>query len=148
MTPAVFAATCFSVVFYALLPVIAKKLQLGDLPALALMAMTQLLLACLACTALFLTQPEFRFTTIDKKTWSYIAGFASINFVGFWLYLYAVARAPVTEYQLVGMLTPVFGACFAYLLLSEPFKPRYAAGLALIILGLFVALKEWKIPDL
>lgn len=142
MTPAVFAATCFSVVFYALLPVIAKKLQLGDLPALALMAMTQFLLACIACAALFLTRPEFSFTTIDRKTWLYIAGFASINFLGFWLYLYAVARSPVTEYQLVGMLTPIFGACFAYLLLGETFKPRYAAGLAFIILGLCIALWE------
>ena len=65
----------------------------------------------------------------------------AINTVGFYFMLRAYDYVPVWQYQLFSLLAPVFAMLFAYHLLGEPLSPRLFGGLALMGLGLYVAVR-------
>jgi len=136
---AVLAISC-----YASLAPISKKLQLANVPSFAFMGITQSLLAALAFTALIITKKNFSINTLDRTAWTSLVTFSTVNFVGFTLYLYAITKMPVSEYQLFGLLTPLIGAIIAFFLLGEPFKLRYFIGGIFVAIGLFIALKDWS----
>ena len=68
--------------------------------------------------------------------------FSSINFIAFALYLAAIQRLPISEYQFTELIGPIVGAIAAYFILGEMVKPQHIWGLLIIGTGLFVALRN------
>lgn len=131
-----------AVFFYALLPTMAKKLQV-NIPTFAFMAITQAFLSMMALAALMVTERDFSFAKISAGTWLGLLLFSVVNIFGFSLYLKTIARIPVTEYQLITLIGPIFGALAAYVLLDEQLKLRHCIGAVIMSFGLYVAVKGW-----
>ena len=68
--------------------------------------------------------------------------YAAVNFIGFVLYLYCIARMPVMQYQLISLVGPVFGGLIAFAVLSEPLAPRFLAALPFLGFGVWLALSK------
>lgn len=126
---------------YAVLTPLAKKIQL-DYPPFAFVAMAMSLLAVAAGLFSIFFEKDFSFLSVKGSSWVGIFGFSLINLIGFVLYLLAIKKMPAAEYQMIYILSPIVVAFFAFLLLGEPFKMRYLAGLAVMGLGLFIALYD------
>jgi len=131
----------FAMACYALLQVLAKKLQF-DTPPLAFIAVTMAFLCVFAAIASFYIEKDFSIQKMDQKMWIGLIVFSVVNFIAFTAYLVVITKIPVTEYQLIGLATPVVGAIFAYWMLGEEFKFQYLVGLVFIAIGLFIALRK------
>ncbi len=126
---------------YAALSSIAKK-TLPEIPSLTFVAVTSGLLSLVATCCAFFFDKGFSLTSLKMNTWGGLFVFSAVNFVGFALYMTTIKRIPVAEYQMIYIFSPIIAAFFALLLLGEPFKMRYLAGLAVMGLGLFIALYD------
>ncbi len=131
------AVTC-----YASLTPLAKKLVTGEIPPLALIATSMIFLSVYAIIASLFFEKDFSFSKIETTTWLGIAAFSFINFVGFALYLMAIKDIPVTQYQIIFLISPIITGFIAYLILSEEFKMQYIYSLPFIGIGLYIALKS------
>lgn len=141
MNPSPHLAAFLAVTCLAVLPVLAKKLQL-DVPPFAFIAITMAGLCVFASIASFCVEKEFSVLAMNTKIWMGLILFSAVNFVGFAIYLFAIRKIPVAHYQLIGLATPIVGAVFAFWLLGEKFKPQYLIGLVFIAAGLFIALSK------
>ena len=65
----------------------------------------------------------------------------AINTVALFFVLRAYEYVPVWQYQLFSLLCPIFASVFAYFLLDEPLSPKLFGGLALMAIGLYVAVR-------
>jgi len=126
---------------YATLPALAKKMQM-DMPPFALIGLTMFTLSLIAFSASFLVEKSFSFQSLPSSMWLKILLFSSINFIAFALYLAAIQRLPISEYQLTELIGPIVGAIAAYFILGEMVKPQHIWGLLIIGTGLFVALRN------
>ncbi|MDP9127713.1 MAG: DMT family transporter [Pseudomonadota bacterium] len=134
-----YMTTFLAVILYAMLPALAKKFQLQT-PPLAFIAITMAVLCVFATVGSLVVEKEFSLLKMPGKTWMQLIAFAFVNFLAFVFYMLALAKVPVAHYQLIGLVTPVVGAAFAYGLLGEPFKMQHIYGLAFMGAGLFIAL--------
>ncbi|MAZ76919.1 MAG: hypothetical protein CMH31_06435 [Micavibrio sp.] len=126
---------------YASLGVLAKRSSL-DVPPFAFIGVTMVFLAGFAITASLLTEKTFSISSLTGQSWIWMIGFAVINFIAFSLYLNAIGKMPVVEYQIIAVITPIIGGILGYLILSEALSPRYFIGIAITALGLYIALKK------
>jgi drug/metabolite transporter (DMT)-like permease len=131
----------FAMICYAVMPVLLKKLQL-EVPPLATMATTMLFLFLFSTAASLCFERDFSILKISPKTWGNLIFFGFVNFIGFAVFMLAIAKIPVVHYQLIGIVAPVLSGIFAYWLLKEDFRPQYLYGLVFIGIGLFIALRE------
>ena len=124
---------------YALNGVLLKKGS-STIPPFASIAVSMLIL--------FLVSSVLSWTTERGFSWSYSehrAGFNALFAVGFvntaafWCLLKAYEEVPVWVYQMFTLLTPLFSAILAYYILGEIFGPKMFLGLAIVGLGLFIA---------
>jgi len=130
-----------AVLSYALLPILAKKINL-DVPPLTFIAITMALLTGLSAIAAKLFEKEFFITSISTVNWLWLTAFAMINLIAFSLMLSTLTKMPVIEYQIMGVLIPVIGGLFAYFILAETLTARYFIGLIVMSVGLYIALKK------
>ncbi|MEM7618813.1 MAG: EamA family transporter, partial [Pseudomonadota bacterium] len=79
---------------------------------------------------------------ISMPTFSFLSLFALVNFIAFAVMLFAISKIPIVEYQLIALLTPIFGGVLAYFILSEGLSIKYLIGLVFIGVGLYIALKK------
>lgn len=126
---------------YASLGVLAKRSSF-DVPPFAFIGITMVFLASFAILASVITEKHFSITALTPQAWAWMIGFALVNFAAFTLYLYAIGKMPVVEYQMIAVITPLIGGVLAYLILSEALSMRYFIGLFITALGLYIALKK------
>lgn len=136
----------FGVIFYSFLAPISRKFALGGFPPFAFMATSMFFLCLYASIATFVFEQNFSLSSVSRSAWLQLAVFAFLNFIGFFLYVKAIAGIPAVHYQILGMLTPVFGGAFAWFLLKESVDWRMFAGFLIMCLGLFVALSGKLFP--
>lgn len=126
---------------YASLAPLSKKLTL-DIPPFAFIATTMIFLCAYGVIASFFVDKGFSYSKIEPATWGKLAIFSLVNFVGFFVYLYAIRHIAVAQYQIIYLASPVVGGLIAYLILSEGFKMQYLYSLPFIGIGLYIALKS------
>lgn len=133
----------FAISGFALLAPLAKKL--GDtIPPFAFMSMTMFFLFIFSGVLAFIFEREKFSFSLEKNHWISLLLFSLVNLTAFASALWVISRIPIAQYQIIGVLTPVAGGLFAIFLLKEPFHIRYLISLAIITVGLYVALA----PDL
>ena len=130
-----------STVFYALLWPLFKKGS-EKLPAFTVMAISMFVLfaASLVMSILFENSLHLKYSSL--KTYVIFALLAgAFNVLAFWLEIQGFKFMPVWQQTLIGLLLPVFAAIFSYLILGESLSIHLFFGLAIIGVGLFVALR-------
>ena len=126
-----YVAAVTAIFGYALLPVLAKKLQ-ADIPSFAFIAITMAFLTLFSTIASFIHEKEFSLSGISMPTFSFLNLCALVNFLAFAVMLFAISKIPIVEYQLIALLTPIFGGILAYFILSEGLSIKYFVGLIFI----------------
>ena len=128
-----------AVICYGAIGPLLKKAGL-HLPILLLVGIGSSMLAIGAFLALFITGGRAGFFLPDASKLSWIAIYAAVNLVGWYLYMYSIKSIPVAQYEMIAGLGIVVCAILAALILKEPIHPRYIPAIALILLGLYVAI--------
>ena len=85
----------------------------------------------------FASQPDF-----TGGGWFAILFIGVSSGIGYFLWLFALRQVPPSQVAVFLSLSPVTAALLASLILAEPFTLGIALGLALVVLGLTVAL--WR----
>lgn len=137
----------FSIAFYALLSPLSRKLALDGFPPFSFIAISTFLVFLFSFSAALLFEHNFSFSSLSRTTWGVLTGFACVNFIAFFLFVKTVAGVPAVHYQILGMLTPVFGGIFAWFLLKEAIDWRMFLGFLIMCIGLFVALSGKLFPS-
>ena len=128
-----------AVSLYAVLPVIAKKMQLS-VPPFAFIAITTLLLASFALLASLTTERSFKISEMTLPQFGFLLLFGFVNFLAFWLYLKALSGMPVAHYQLMGSIGPIVAAMLAFAFLGEVVSLRFFLAIPIILVGFYIAL--------
>ncbi len=126
---------------YAALPAISKKI-LQDLPPITLIFTCVVFLSLYSGIWMLFYDKGASLSAMKGPTWGGVVILAAVNMGGYFLYMTTIKMIPVTQYQMIYIFSPIIAAFFALLLLGEPFKMRYLAGLAVMGLGLFIALYD------
>ena len=77
--------------------------------------------------------------SMNKTSIMILVAVGIINVLGFWLQIKAYPLMPLWTQQMFFLLTPIFGGIIAYIVLKEPITSKLFAGLAFMIVGLFIA---------
>lgn len=130
-----------AMISYSSLVVIAKKM-LPNIPPFAFIMLTMFFLFLFAALASGLYEKSFgSISTFTKHDWIGVIGFAIVNLIAFSTYLWAINYIPVTQYQLIYLVSPLVVAFLAFLFLGEEFHMRYLLSLILISAGIYIAIK-------
>ncbi|HEX8966177.1 MAG TPA: DMT family transporter [Patescibacteria group bacterium] len=130
-----------STVFYALLWPLFKKGS-EKLPAFTVMTISMfvLFLTSLILSILFENSLHLKFGSL--KVYIFFALLAgAVNVLAFWLEIQGFKFMPVWQQTLIGLLLPVFAAIFSFFILGEQLSINLFIGLAIIGVGLFVAIR-------
>lgn len=130
------------VLFYSVLAPMTRKMALAEVPPFSFIAVTMFFLCLYAAIASVLFEPQFSLSSIGWNKLLYLAVFGFLNFIGFFFYVKSVSVIPAVHYQLLMLLTPVFGSAFAYLLLKEALDARMIVGFFVMCAGLLIALSR------
>ncbi len=123
---------------YAFLGPLAKKVGL-TIPPFTFVAISTFMLTALAIVVAVIFERDQIVGAISQVSWGWMIAFTAINLAGYALYLVAMSRMPVAQYEMFGILMPIFGGVIAYFLLKEPIHPRYLLALAFMAVGLYIA---------
>lgn len=123
---------------YALLGPIAKKVGM-DLPPFTFIATSSIILAVPAAFIGYFFERDKILSSEINIHWNWLIAFSLINLVGYVLYLLAIRRLPIAQYDMFGIMMPIIGGLFAVFLLKEPFHARYLASLLFMAVGLYIA---------
>lgn len=131
-----------STVIYGLLPVLFKKAN-QSLPPFAVMAISMfaLFLVSFILSVLFEKSFSWKYLSDNKNIFLFLIMAGLINAVGFWLAIQAFKYMPLWQQALFGLLAPVFTGIFAYFILGEALSLKLFVGLAIMGIGLFVAVR-------
>jgi drug/metabolite transporter (DMT)-like permease len=138
-----YLAAFLAVICYAAVGPVIKKTGLG-LPNFLFIGISSGMLALGAFVLLFLTEGRQGFFLPDRSKIVGFVSFASINLVGWMLYMYSIKLIPVAQYDMIAGLGILFTAVAAAILLNEPMHLRYIPAALFIIIGLYIAIG----PDL
>ena len=132
-----------SVVLYATLGPMAKKIGLSMSP-FSVVAWTSLVMAILAAFFSFVFERTGPDLTIKQPTLLLgIILYSLVNCVASLIYYAAIRHVPIVHYDVMALITPIVGGLLAVWLLGEPFHARYLVGLAIVSIGIFVAIKPF-----
>ena len=133
----------FAVCSYASLPPLAKKSLSEDITGFQLIVLNSIFLALLGLIAIIFTDKDFSaFKNLTADLWFWALLWAGLNFLGFALYLYAIDRMPVVNYQIMFLTMPVIGSTLAYFLLSETISLKQVIGGIIVAIGVYIAIKK------
>ncbi len=65
----------------------------------------------------------------------------TINLAAFWVLLLGQRNMPIWQITMFNLLVPVFAGIASYFILGEQLNPKMFIGLAIMAVGLFVAIK-------
>ena len=126
---------------YASLTVLNKMMQ-KNIPPFTYIAITMLLLSVFSAVIAVLYEKSVNLSEIIQQHGLLLIGFSIINLIGFALLLFAITKISVFEYQLIGLLTPLIGGIFAYLILQETITIKHMFGFLIAACGCYIALKK------
>lgn len=130
-----------SIALYALLYPLLKKAN-QELPPLTIMALSMLVLFLLsALGSIFLEHSLQIKQNIIKSHVTTLIIVGVVNFFAFWLAIYGFKYFPVWQQNMFYLLSPIFAGIFAYFLLGEKISANLFIGLAIMGVGLFIALR-------
>lgn len=128
----------FAVGCYALLGPIAKKIGF-HLPPFAFVAISCLLLSISAATISYFFERGKITAALTDFNWGGMIIFSAINLTAYVLYLTAIRKIPIAQYDMFAILMPVIGGLAAVVLLKEPFHARYILAIAVMAVGIYIA---------
>lgn len=138
-----YLAAFAAVICYAAVGPMMKKTGL-ELPTFLFIGISSTLLAIGAFVVLFITEGRAGFFVPERSKLTGFLIFASMNLVGWWLYMFAIKLIPVAHYDMIAGFSILLTAFFASLLLNEPMHLRYFPAAIFIMVGLYIAIG----PDL
>jgi len=127
-----------AVACYAAIGPIIKKTGEG-LPTFLFIGIGSLFLAIGSFIALFATEGRTGFFVPDRSKMVGLVTFAAINIVGWALYMHSIRQIPVAQYDMIAGLGILITAFFASMVLNEPIHLRYVPAVALIMIGIYIA---------
>ncbi|PCI01026.1 MAG: hypothetical protein COB76_02235 [Alphaproteobacteria bacterium] len=131
------AMTC-----YAVLTPITKKLTLSGLDGAYVILANSLLLGTISTVYIMATGNDWTpFTKGSKDMFIWACAMGVINFVGFLLYIIAIAKIPTTEYQIMFLASPFIVALFAYFFLNEILELKHLIGGIIVAIGVYITIK-------
>ncbi len=134
---ALMAMTC-----YAVLTPISKKLTQDGLTGYYIILINSIMLGILSLIAIIATGNNFdSIKKMSFSTWMFASALGVINFIGFALYIWAVARIPATEYQIMFLASPLIVAVVSYFLLTEPMQLKHLIGGIVVAIGVYITVK-------
>jgi drug/metabolite transporter (DMT)-like permease len=128
---------------YASLAPIAKKITQDGLTAYSLIFINSVLLTAFSLAAILIAKDTNLLTlkNIDITSWVRITLWSLVNFIGFALYIWAIAKIPVTDYQIMYLATPLIGGVLAYFLVNEALEFKHLIGGAFVAVGIYITIK-------
>lgn len=127
-----------TIVFASLGPLLKKANQ--TLPPFTVMTISTfiLFLCALILSIAFENFTNLKFLS-DKSIVKILFLAGALNTLSFYLAIKAFKYIPIWQQAMFSVLMPVFSAIFAYFILAEKFSPRLFLGLAIMAVGLFIA---------
>jgi drug/metabolite transporter (DMT)-like permease len=139
MSPAAIMFCIITPFFYAFNGVLLKKGS-SSIPPFASMTISMFVLLSLSALLTWTTEREFTWSYSENRDGFYtLIAVGFVNTAAFWCLLKTYSHVPVWVYQMFALLTPVFSAILAYFILGELFTARMFLGLAVVGLGLYIA---------
>lgn len=138
MTLLPYIITIFAVTCYAMLGPIAKKVGL-HLPPFTFIAVSSGIITIIAGLVGYFTERNKVLEALHSINWGWLITFSLINMVGYVLYLVAIRKVPIAQYEMFGIMMPIIGGLFAVFLLKEPFHARYLLALGFMAIGIGIA---------
>jgi|GEM_PF-1606927 len=133
----------FAVCSYASLAPLAKKIIGEGITGFQLIVLNSVFLGVLGLIAILFTDRDFSaFKNMTPDLWLWSLLWACLNFLGFALYLYAIDRMPVVNYQIMFLTMPIIGSTLAYFLLSETINLKQIIGGIIVAVGVYIAIKK------
>lgn len=130
-----------STTLYAFLYPLVKKAS-QQLPPFTVMAISMFFLFTLSLLGSYFVEGILRKETdVLKTNLPILAAIGIINFVAFWLLILSYKYFPVWQATMFTLLTPILAGIFAYFLLGEKFGLNLLLGLAVMAVGLFIAIR-------
>lgn len=130
-----------SVALYALLYPLLKKTN-QQIPPFTVMAISIFVLFAISLTASIIFEGSLQMKpSVIKSNLSLLVIIGIANFAAFWLTILGFKFFPVWQQNMFFLLSPIFAAIFAYLLLGENINNNLFIGLSIMGIGLFIALR-------
>ncbi len=126
---------------YAVLPVLLKRAN-SKIPPFTIIAISMFVLFSLSLILSIVQEKSLsiKFEVI-KENLGVLVLVGVINTIAFWLGIVGYKYMPLWQQSLYGLLSPVFIAVFAFLILGESISPKFFLSLLLMRAGLFLAIK-------
>lgn len=129
-------------ILYALMLPLFKKANQSVSPFTVMtISMFSLFLASLFMSLFFENTINLKYLNIHKNTVLLLLGIGLINALGFWLAIQVFKYMPIWQQSMFNLLVPVLGGIFAYFILGEALSLKLFAGLGIMTLGLFIAIR-------
>ncbi|HVF69401.1 MAG TPA: DMT family transporter [Xanthomonadales bacterium] len=126
---------------YALLYPLLKKAN-QQIPPFTVMSISMFVLFALSFLASIIFEGGFNLRDQDlKESILLLILVGAINCVGFWLGIQGYKYFPLWQQTMFTLLTPVLAGIFAYFILGEKLTVNLFIGLAVMSIGLFIAVK-------
>lgn len=128
-------------ILYALLFPLFKKAGDKVPPFAVMMVSTFTLFLCALIASLFFESSFYKKGGFTQYESGLLIITGLINLIAFWLSLLAYKHMPIWQYTMFGLMTPVVTGIFAYYILGEKISANLFIGLAIMAVGLFVAVR-------
>ena len=126
-----------SVFFYAVDNILAKKMT--DIPPFLFMTGTMFVLFLCSLIAFFFVEYSNTKVLASKQV-VFLIVFGIINFISFWLYLYAIKKIPISHYLVIFALTPIMTGLFWWIYGTEKLWWNFFFGAIIVGIGIAIAL--------
>ncbi|HVZ12714.1 MAG TPA: DMT family transporter [Patescibacteria group bacterium] len=130
-----------STVLYAAVYPILKKVN-TTLPPFLIMAITSFIVFALAAIASIFFENTLNIkSSLIKDNMQILLIGGVVNFIAYWLAISGFKYMPVWQQDMFMLLTPIAAGILAYFILGEKITSNLFIGLAIMGIGLFVALR-------
>ncbi len=84
---------------------------------------------------------NLKYLNANKNIVLMLIGVGLINTLSFWLFIHAFKYMPIWQQSMFSLLAPILGGIFAYFILGEAMSIKLFVGLAVMSIGLFIAVR-------
>lgn len=136
----VFFATTSILAYAAMFPLLKKANT--RIPPFTLMTLSMFFLFLFSFIGSLLFEKGALTKTAIIKTYLPLLILAGVvNVVAFWTEIVAYKYMPLWQQTLFTLLTPIFASILAFFILGEQISPKLLIGLAVMAVGLFIAIR-------
>lgn len=135
----VYVIALISVIAYSLMGPIGKQATQLYSP-FTMMSLTSFGLLTISTICAFIFERDSAFQRLELSY--YLIPYIICNFVGYFCFIYCIRFIPVIHYELVYMVCPIIAGIAAYFLLGEAWDNKYLISIALVSIGIYIAIKH------